>query len=244
MQCESLAGNRIRADYGTGRVVQTTYDALNRPETIAEAGRLTRYGYDRAGRAVVMVGGNGQVTENVYDEAGRLEHRTLYRSLGNRTASGVQAEFEWAHDAVGNVTAQSERWPGEAARPAGVRTTAMTYDGANRLATEIISDPQSGVISTTYGYDAANNRSSKLVSGGSEPGYWDYDYNEANQLVAWQKLSAPSGTVLKTALLAYDENGNRISQQISGEGDTGGANPANAAIGTRKLLVDWRVYQA
>jgi RHS repeat-associated protein len=215
-QSESLAGNRILAQFGTGRTVQTSYDALNRPETIAEAGRLTVYGYDLAGRAAVMIGGNGQVTENVYDEAGRLTNRTLFRNLGNRTETGVQAEFGWAHDAVGNVTAQHEKWPGEASRPAGVRTTAMTYDGANRLYTEIISDPSSGVTSTTNGYDAANNRKSKTVTGGAEPGYWSYDYNEANQLVAWEKRTALGGTVMKEAVLAYDANGNRVEQMTGG----------------------------
>jgi RHS repeat-associated protein len=233
-----LAGNRILAEYGTGRTVQTSYDAQNRPETIAEAGRLTVYGYDLAGRAAVMVGGNGQVTENLYDAVGRLTNRTLFQNIGNRTETGVQAEFGWAHDAVGNVVAQHEKWPGSPERSAQVRVTAMTYDGANRLLTETISDPQSGVTTTTYGYDAANNRTSKTVTGGSEPGWWEYDYNDVNQLLAWEKRVSENGAVLKTAALEYDDNGNRTSQQISGEADGGGVNPPNAGIGTTSYTWD------
>ena len=67
---------------GTGRYSQR--DALNRPETITQGGQMTRYGYDLAGRAVMLIGGNGQVTENTYDDAGRLKNRVLFRSLMQR----------------------------------------------------------------------------------------------------------------------------------------------------------------
>ncbi|MBL9179825.1 MAG: RHS repeat protein [Verrucomicrobiaceae bacterium] len=77
-----IAGNRVRADYGTGRSVQTSYDALNRPESIAESERATRYGYDLGGRAVILMAGNGQVTSNSYDALGRLKERTLFRTQG------------------------------------------------------------------------------------------------------------------------------------------------------------------
>ncbi len=128
-----LAGNRVRADYGTGRSVQTSYDALNRPESIVEGGRATRYGYDLGGRAVVLVAGNGQTSQNSYDALGRLKDRTLFKTPA---MSEVLAEFEWQHDALGNVTAQHETWPGEATRSTGIRSTAMSYDADNRLASE------------------------------------------------------------------------------------------------------------
>ena len=215
-----LVGNRVRAEYGTGQVVETSYDALNRPETITQGEQMTRYGYDLAGRAVMLIGGNGQVTENTYDDAGRLVNRVLFRSLMEREQDDVMAEFGWAHDAVGNVVAQHEVWPGSADRAAGVRATTMTYDGANRLETETITDPEQGVIATTYAYDAANNRDTKTVSGGSEPGFWDYTYNDANQLTAWEKRIAPAGTLIKAATLTYDLNGNRTSQTITEGAET------------------------
>jgi RHS repeat-associated protein len=210
-----LVGNRVRAEFGTGQVVETSYDALNRPETITQGGQMTRYGYDLAGRAVMLIGGNGQVTENTYDDAGRLKNRVLFRSLMEREQDDVMAEFGWAHDDVGNVVAQHEVWPGSADRAAGVRATTMTYDGANRLETETITDPEQGVIATAYAYDAANNRDTKTVTGGTEPGFWDYTYNDANQLTAWEKRSAPAGTLMKSATLGYDDNGNRTSQTVT-----------------------------
>lgn len=219
-----LAGNRIWTAYGTGRTVSTTYDALNRPSTITEAGRTTTYGYDLAGKALVMASGNGQATENVYDELGRLTNRTLFASSTDLTESGVLAEFGWGHDAIGNVTAHAEEWKSNALRPAGLRVTTMLYDEASRLETETVSHTAGGVTTvettTTYDYDDANNRSHKTVVGGSAAGHWVYTYNEANQLKNWAQYDAPNGTLVKSAGMDYDGNGNRISQEVVGLGGT------------------------
>ncbi|WP_395748832.1 RHS repeat-associated core domain-containing protein [Prosthecobacter sp.] len=226
-----LAGNRVRADYGTGRSVQTSYDALNRPESVVEGDRATRYGYDLGGRAILLMTGNGQVTRNSYDALGRLTNRTLYRTLAMSTGD-VMAQFAWQHDLLGNVTSQSETWPGEPTR-SGVRTTGMTYDANNRLATETITDPTSAETSTAYTYDNANNRVHKQVTGGTDPGMWNYSYNSANQLTSWEQLDGPAGNTRKSAVLAYDGSGNRISQNVTdftGASDTG-LNPPTAAGG-------------
>lgn len=84
-----------------------------------------------------------------------------------------------------------------------------------RLETETVTDPEQGTTVTAYAYDAANNRASKTVQGGSEPGFWQYDYNAANQLVIWRKLAGPWGTLLKQATLGYDANGNRSEQTVT-----------------------------
>ncbi len=84
-----------------------------------------------------------------------------------------------------------------------------------RLETETVTDPEQGTTVTAYAYDAANNRASKTVQGGSEPGFWQYDYNAANQLVSWRKLAGPWGTLLKQATLDYDANGNRSEQTVT-----------------------------
>ncbi|MBE2287406.1 MAG: putative Ig domain-containing protein, partial [Prosthecobacter sp.] len=205
-----IVGNRTQASYGTGRVVTTTYDALNRPLTLGEGGRTTSYGYDLGGRAVVLTAGNGHTSRNTYDALGRLKQRTLFRS-GAMSATEVLARFEWTHDLLGNVTSQSETWPGEPTRP-GVRTTSMAYDANNRLTQETIDDPGTGVTTTSYGYDDANNRTSKEVTGGSEPGLWSYVYNSANQLTSWAK--SLNGSPVKSAELTYDAAGNRIAQTV------------------------------
>ncbi|MEN3943019.1 RHS repeat-associated core domain-containing protein [Prosthecobacter sp. SYSU 5D2] len=228
-----VAGNRIRAVYGTGRTVETSYDAMNRPETIAEGGRLTTYGYDRAGRAVILMLGNGQVTENDYDLAGRLKHRTLYSSLENRTPTGILAKFDWTYNALGNLMTQEESWPG-ALGGSGVKTTTLSYDDASRLTGEIIDLPtgSGSDTNTVYAYDDANNRASKTVTGGSGAGHWDYHYNSANQLTAWEKREMPAGTILRQATLIYDDAGNRASQAITGGAASIALAPAEAATGT------------
>ncbi len=240
---QAIYESKVVDNVETGRTVATTYDALNRPLTITEGGRVTQYGYDKAGRAMLLVAGNGQVTANNYDRLGRLVKRRLYASTAGHAAqppTGLLTEFEWSHDALGNVTAQSEKWPGsvDASRSAVARTTAMHYDGANRLETEVVSDPVAGVTTTAYTYDAANNRDSKTVTGGSEPGYWTYHYNGANQLTSWKKYTAENGTELRDATLAYDDNGNRTSQIIGGTADSGGVNPPNKANGTTSYTWD------
>ncbi|MES2735661.1 MAG: RHS repeat-associated core domain-containing protein [Verrucomicrobiota bacterium] len=208
-----LAGNRVQAAYGTGRTVTTTYDALNRPSTITENGRMTSYGYDLAGRALVLIAGNEQATENVYDALGRLTSRKLFASMSDRSDTGVLAKFDWEHDAISNVTEHQEEWKANASRPAGLRTTTMSYDMVNRLEEEVVSH-SGNQTKTTYTYDEAHNRKTKLVEGGADPGHWDYVYNEVNQLETWTKRDAPNGTLQKSAGLAYDANGNRTHLEL------------------------------
>ncbi len=164
-----LGGNLTTASYGSGRQVVTVHDALNRPTTMTETQvgsaalpRVTSYGYDKAGKAITLTSANGQVTVNAYDAAGRLIKRELFRESGGFK----QTVFDWTHDANGNVTSQTETWPGTLARTAGTRTTSMVYDWASRLLTETIVDPQEGTTTTLYAYNAANNRTSKQVIGG------------------------------------------------------------------------------
>ena len=86
--------NRVRAQYSTGRVVETSYDGLNRPEVIAEGGRVKRYGYDLGGRAVILVAANGQTIQNSHDALGRLKDRTLFKTAA-MSETEVLAQFEW-----------------------------------------------------------------------------------------------------------------------------------------------------
>lgn len=202
----NLVGSRIHAAYGTGRSVRTTYDQLNRPLTITEGGRSTSYGYDLAGRAVSLRSGNGNYCWNIYDVLGRLKKRTLYAT---DTLQQELTKLEWDYDALGNVLSHLENWPGSALRQAGWRVTTMTYDDSNRLETEVVSHSELQLIHTTYTYDDAHNRQTKTVLGGDEPGFWDYNYNNVNQLRTWQKYDELGGELLKNAQLNYDENGNR-----------------------------------
>jgi YD repeat-containing protein len=226
-----LAGNRIRAQYSTGRVVETSYDGLNRPEIIAEGGRVTQYGYDLGGRAVILIAANGQTSQNSHDALGRLKDRTLFKTSAMQE-SEVLAQFEWEHDLLGNVLAQHETWPGEVTRPQNIRSTVMSYDDNNRLLSETIQTRSNGAAppvdqsETAYTYDDANNRATKTVTriagaassaeaGENDVGHWAYTYNSANQLTGWEKSDYPSGSPQKTATLSYDDAGNRTSQAVT-----------------------------
>lgn len=147
-ECD-LAGNRFKATCSTGRVVESSDDCLIRSGAILDGDRLTRYGYDKAGRAVILVAANGQTSQNTYDALGRLTDRTLYKTPAMQE-SEVLAEFSWSHDLLGNVTAQHETWPGAADRLPGIRSTFMGYDANNRLTSEIITQPEdNGATPTT-----------------------------------------------------------------------------------------------
>jgi|GEM_PF-911386 len=185
---------------------------------------------------------NGQVTRNAYDATGRLLERALYAHEAAATAGNFQSRFVYEYDATGNVTRQTESWPGSLDRAQGERSTQMTYDDASRLVTETIDDPDPAQdMTTVYGYDAANNRISKYVSGGGEPGYWTYTHNSANQLTSWTKWTAVEGGVaVRTASFTYDANGNRKTQVITGTEHNGaGIAPANVENGTTTYVWDF-----
>ena len=167
---------------------------------------------------------------------GRLVARTLFKTpaMGE---SEVLAEFNWTHDLLGNVRQQLETWPGDVNRSAGVRSTTMTYDADNRLSTETVVDPNSGTTTTAYAYDAANNRLQKSVTGGSDPGVWHYLYNAVNQLMGWEQRDVQDSVLIKSATLAYDEAGNRVSQTVSNTSGSG-INPPAAAGGTTSYQWD------
>ncbi|WP_265593646.1 sugar-binding protein, partial [Verrucomicrobium sp. BvORR034] len=210
-----LGGRRTGSALGTGKTIATTYDSQGKPLTVTEGGRTTVYHYDLASRAVAQTQPNGLWQYNAYDNLGRLESRQTYTS-----ADALQAQFLWTYDAVGNVTVQSERWPGEGTRGAGWRSTVMVYDATNRLTGEAMAQPGSPVITTGYAYDTGSNRSVKLVStDGTLTTKTLYTYNDFNQLTDWSEEDG-LGAVTRTADLTYDLAGNRATQTLTVTGQS------------------------
>ncbi|MES2593777.1 MAG: RHS repeat-associated core domain-containing protein [Verrucomicrobiota bacterium] len=236
------AGNRTQSQLATGQLstsvrnITTVYDALNRPQTVTDDNATptteddlpTQYGYDRAGRAIRQVSANGQITLNQYDLLGRLKKRTLYVSDGGEKL----AEFNWTHDALGNVLTSQESWnPGSSLNPglptARERLTTMTYDHAGRLDVETITDSGTATVTTDYGYDAASNRTTKHVTLGSgaapagvDTGHWTYTYSHHNELLRVDKRVTPTGAITGGSSYTYDVRGNRTSKAVDGTNRT------------------------
>ncbi len=203
-----LTGKEVRRkNLGTGRTQLRGYDGAGRLISLAEGGRETAIHYDLAGRVVARQMGNGNWAGLNYDALGRVLISTTYQN-GTQNPTQILFEHEWDYDLAGNVKEQREIWPGAQGRAPGMRTTAMTYDGAYRLTQETVTEPGSGTpVTTVYSYDDANNRLSKVVTGGSEAGAWSYTSNALNQLTAFTRQSGATGPVAVS--YTYDANGNR-----------------------------------
>ena len=242
------AGSVLQTGAATTQVVTTSYDALNRPvaivddnATAAADDKTTSYGYDLAGRAVRLVNGIGQRTENTYDDAGRLKRRQVFGAAGAQ-----MVEFNWNYDEKGHMVWQQEVWTKPGAR---TRTTSLVYDHMNRLALETVVEAagtNSGTWQTGYTYDAASNRKTKSVSYSGTPalaatetqqrmGYWQYNYNAGNQLISWTKKTGLNGTVQRSVTLEYDGYGNRKKQVIV---NTGISNSDSLRAGTTNYFWD------
>jgi RHS repeat-associated protein len=207
-----LAGNRKRTEYGTGREVTMTYDALNRMSTLSEGGRLTKWHYDRGGRCARLEQGNGLINRQTYDEMGRLTRRSLHQPA----ATVAMLSLSTTYDAAGNVVRQAENWlTGSGAVPSQSRVTQMGYDLNSRLTSETVTTGGASTVQTSYTYDAASNRTSKIVSTGPEAGRWTYASNALNQLTGFTD-HAPDGTLRHTVAFTYDANGNRATRTQDG----------------------------
>ncbi len=228
-------GNRTKVVYGgsIGTTLVSTYDALNRLETLAETTsglsgtRTTIYGYDLGDRRVRQQLPSGEVVHTRYDALGRSTGSTTVKADGTPVLQLTQA-----HDLVGNVAALTEDHYGSGALPP--RTVVNTYDNANRLFTETSAQGGRSTL-TTYGYDAANNRSSRSVAvtyrGQTTTESTTYVYNNLNQL---QTATVAGGAV---TTYGYDFNGNRSSRSVGGQSDTYAYDYENRLVSLTKNTV-------
>lgn len=213
------AGNRLTAQYGlagggNGRLLVSSYDELNRLKTLTEGTRTTTYRYDLNGNLVAKILPNGDVVTTHYDGLGRA-----YEEEGIST-HGVLYHYLSFCDGVGNLRSSTEYTAGVAPR-----TVSMTYDDADRLRSEVVTDLSGQPVSnTSYDYDAANNRKHKTANGVVAT----YAYNNLNQLTSW------SDTAGKGASYGYDLNGNRVTRIVSGAADTYSYDTENRLVGLSK----------
>ena len=101
-----LIGLVTRVTYGGGgRVVDSTYDRLNRLSTMTEGGRPTTYGYDLAGNVLSKTLPNGDLITTTYD----VQNRTS-TIVGQNIANTQLYSYGLLYDAVGNLKHSTEGW--------------------------------------------------------------------------------------------------------------------------------------
>ncbi len=153
-------GNRTSLTYPTGRVVTTTYDALDRVQQVFSGGSVAAtYTYIGPSRVERVDRPLGSSTDYEYDL------RPLVTRVHTHDGTGSSLDdHTYLYDGMHNKVAETEQ------SPTGV-TLEWDYDSAYRLV-------ESGVTglpgtTTTYTYDGVGNRT--LVTGGADPGAYTQD---------------------------------------------------------------------
>ena len=188
---------------------------------------VTQYIYDARGNLTKIVEGAQTRSQN-YDGLGRLKSTTLPES-GNTTYSYLTSA---------GASCSTNPFAVCFATDARGVTTTYTYDGLNRLTSQVYNVGSTGVpatatVSYTYGTSASSNNNGRLVQmtdgAGSESYTYDvvgrltqlsrvikntaykitYGYNGANQLTS---ITYPSGRIVSPG---YDATG-RLTQIASG----------------------------
>jgi len=199
------AGNRKSVTTPSG-TTSYTYDSLNRIfEVVDKYGHMTGYEYNIHGKPHITTNGNGTVSENIYDELGRLTY------LENRKSDGtVISSYSYSLDNIGNRTMVIEN---------SGKTVEYVYDVLHRLTQEITTETDSSVNTITHTYDNVGNRLTK-VEGGIDT---TYVYDDNDRL-----------TNEGTATYIYDNNGNTLSRTDGAEIVTYSYDSRNRLIGVEK----------
>jgi len=230
-------GNQLTMADSTGTTVRT-YDALNRVLTkaVPNIGTST-YGYDiisgvEAGCIKeTATDPRGNVTEKVYDKAGRLwkvsadGQITTYEYYDNGSRKnviypgGAREDYTYYNDGLlwtltnkksDGTVLDSYSYEYDAAHNQTQKTdgkgiTTYTYDALNRLLT--VTEPAGKC--TTYAYDAAGNRISETTVLGANTTATTYTYNNQNCLTG--TTTKLNNITTETSAYGYDNNGNTLT---------------------------------
>lgn len=198
---------RVQADGATFSLAQVSYDALGRTDCVVQRmnpatfasppasacsaaatgpfgrDRITRHGYDDAGRLtsttsgfgvdpitesaaytnngkpLTLTDGKGNVSTMVYDGFDRMS-RLRYPNASGGGSSTTDYE-EYGYDAASNVTSYRNR---------GGDSFALTYDALNRLT---LSNAPTGTNDTSYTYDLLGRTLSTAAGGQTLTFTWD-----------------------------------------------------------------------
>ncbi|MBP2322765.1 RHS repeat-associated protein [Kibdelosporangium banguiense] len=196
-------GNKTSERDGNGRHFDYSYNARNQvtekrlrkgsgaPATADADVVLDSYAYDQEGVLVSHTDAMGRTTRYTHYNDGLLFQKILQNFHG---PDGTVRDFvleENTYDGVGNRTRQ--------VTADRTRTTDNTYDSASRVASTV-DDPGGLKRKTAYTYDPNGN-----VTGVTRSG------------LDLQPSGAP---VTRVTRMTYDDGGNLVRQEVTGDGDT------------------------
>ncbi|NTZ06233.1 LysM peptidoglycan-binding domain-containing protein, partial [Burkholderia metallica] len=175
-------------NYATFTDLLNTWDAQGAQNTARE----TRWFYDDASRPLYTVDAEGYVTENQYDNAGRLAKTIRYARAHPEAASYKKTYDMW-------LAFRSETLDQAA-------VTAYRYDGAGRL----IETTNALGVKTSYTLDALGRAVDTTVAAGtSDASTMHAVYDLAGNLIA--KTQAYGTAVAITTRYAYDAVGRQVA---------------------------------
>tara|TARA_R110002110_G_scaffold43803_1_gene135614 strand:- start:9555 stop:18386 length:8832 start_codon:yes stop_codon:yes gene_type:complete len=238
------AGGRVaRTVLPDGKYIDASYDGFGRPTghnlngegtesfTYDGAGRLTQavnlwgtvdYRYDADGRVIEITSEGGHAVRYGYDAlgnrtsistrlSGQAERTTSYTyDVLNRLATVVEPDGDtttYSYDPVGNVASINY--------PNGV-VSSFTYDNLNQLTR--IEHRQGATTLAAYDYtlDAGGRRLRVDHANGDSVAY---SYDSADRLLQETHRNA-GNVVIFEQTYSYDDVGNRITRQVSGQAQT------------------------
>lgn len=200
-----VGGRLVLADDSSSGQIDRSYDVLNRLTQELTPQGVVDYTYDVVGRRQIMtVNGQLPVTYG-YDNASRL----------TSVAQGAQT-VAIGYDTAGRRTTLTY--------PNGTNTS-YGYDAASRLTSILHQDGVTPIESLGYAYDAAGNRVSLARAGQPAtllPSAVQAAYDAANQQIHFSNA---------TPNLAYDANGNLVSQSEASDTTTYTWDARNRLVG-------------
>ncbi|MEN6314097.1 MAG: RHS repeat-associated core domain-containing protein [Clostridiaceae bacterium] len=255
---------RLTSETVSGETISYTYDGNGNQLTMTDASGTTSRTYDELNRvmtkSVPYIGSStftydiisgvdtgcvketsldpkGNLTEKVYDRAGRLwivttDGKTTvysYYDNGSRQSAayqdGSREDYTYFADnllctltnkkadgtVIDTYTYEYDAAHNQTGKTDSRGSTAYTYDALNRL--ETIAEPIGR--STTYTYDSAGNRKTETVAYGGSTIISSSSYNEQNRLTGITTMT--NGVITETTAYWYDNNGNQLTTTTNGQ---------------------------
>jgi RHS repeat-associated protein len=197
----------------TSGTTTSTYDGLGNVATLTNGAGTTGYLYDSLGYVSQITSANGSIISYLRDAQGNILQQT---EKANASAIGLVTKY--SYDIFGKLLTVTD---------SRNRTTTMTYDLVNRLATKILPNG----VKTSYGYDDLDRITSIVYAKangtvlasetytrnlGGEPSkvvredgsYTLYEYDAAVRLSKETSYGA-AGVAVKSISYSYDLDGKR-----------------------------------